>query len=96
MTESWFRREFLTPRRLVFNVLFYGLQLSFFAYGWFAQVSRDCLSRSSLPHGSSFVNPGNQQEVGRAQCPDLVRLGVPWCWSCPRIPRRMCPAPHAA
>ena len=49
MTESWFRREFLTPRRLIFNVLFYGLQLFFFAYGWFSQVSRDRPPSSIMP-----------------------------------------------
>jgi NADPH oxidase len=38
MGESWFRREFLTPRRLLFNVLFYGSHLFFFAYGWYTQV----------------------------------------------------------
>jgi len=37
MGESWFRREFLTPRRLLFNVLFYGSHLFFFAYGWYTQ-----------------------------------------------------------
>ena len=36
--ESWFQREFLTPRRLAFNVIFYGLHLFFFAYGWYTQV----------------------------------------------------------
>ena len=45
--ESWFHREFLTPRRLAFNVVFYGLHLFFFAYGWYTQV-RGCLS-SPLP-----------------------------------------------
>ena len=38
MGESWFHREFLNPRRLIFNVLFYGLQLFFFGYGWYSQV----------------------------------------------------------
>lgn len=38
MGESWFRRELLTPRRLIFNVLFYGLHLFFFGYGWYSQV----------------------------------------------------------
>ncbi|KAJ7215704.1 NADPH oxidase isoform 1 [Mycena haematopus] len=38
MAENWFQRELLTPRRLVFNVIFYGLQLFLFAYGWFAQA----------------------------------------------------------
>lgn len=39
MGESWIRREFLTPRRLVFNTLFYGLHFGLFAYGWYSQVS---------------------------------------------------------
>ena len=38
MGESWFQREFLNPRRLVFNVLFYGVQLFLFGYGWYSQV----------------------------------------------------------
>lgn len=38
MGESWFHREFLNGRRLAFNVLFYGLQLFLFAYGWYTQV----------------------------------------------------------
>ncbi len=38
MGGSWFHREFLTPRRLLFNVLFYGSHLFFFAYGWYSQV----------------------------------------------------------
>ncbi|KAJ7039714.1 NADPH oxidase isoform 1 [Mycena alexandri] len=33
MAENWFQRELLTPRRLVFNVIFYGLHLFLFAYG---------------------------------------------------------------
>jgi hypothetical protein len=41
--ESWFQREFLTPRRLVFNIIFYGLHFFFFGYGWYTQV-RGCLS----------------------------------------------------
>jgi NADPH oxidase 1 len=37
MGESWFHREFLQPRRLAFNVIFYGLHFFFFAYGWHSQ-----------------------------------------------------------
>ncbi|EKM83532.1 hypothetical protein AGABI1DRAFT_110182 [Agaricus bisporus var. burnettii JB137-S8] len=37
MSESWFHREFLTPRRLAFNVFFYGTHLAIFAYGWYSQ-----------------------------------------------------------
>jgi len=39
MGESWFRREFLTPRRLAFNVIFYGIHFGLFAYGWYSQAS---------------------------------------------------------
>lgn len=38
MFTAWFSREFLAPRRLVFNLIFYGLQLFWFAYGWYLQV----------------------------------------------------------
>lgn len=38
MGENWFQREFLTPRRLAFNALFYGSQLFFFILGWYLQV----------------------------------------------------------
>jgi len=37
MGENWFQREFLVPRRLAFNVIFYGLHFFFFAYGWTTQ-----------------------------------------------------------
>ncbi|KAG5636897.1 hypothetical protein H0H81_006483 [Sphagnurus paluster] len=39
MGESWFQREFLTARRLVFNVLFYGSHFGLFAYGWYSQAT---------------------------------------------------------
>jgi NADPH oxidase len=44
MAESWFKREFLTPRRLLFNVLFYGLHLGIFAYGWYSQITNQRLA----------------------------------------------------
>lgn len=31
--------EILTPRRLLFNILWYGSHLFVFAYGWWSQVS---------------------------------------------------------
>jgi len=44
MVQSWFRSEFLTPRRLAFNVIFYGLHIMFFAYGWHSQETNKKLS----------------------------------------------------
>jgi len=44
MPESWFHREFLTPRRLVFNILFYGAHLGLFAYGWYSQATNTRLA----------------------------------------------------
>jgi len=38
MGENWFQRELMVPRRLAFNVLFYGLHVGIFAYGWYSQV----------------------------------------------------------
>ncbi|KAG8219747.1 NADPH oxidase [Butyriboletus roseoflavus] len=37
MVLAWFCREFLAPRRLVFNVLFYGAQFAWCALGWYLQ-----------------------------------------------------------
>jgi len=37
MGESWLHREILTPRRLIFNILWYGTQLFLFGYGWYTQ-----------------------------------------------------------
>jgi NADPH oxidase 1 len=53
MGESWFQREFLNPRRLVFNVIFYGIQSALFALGWYLQVSPVHLLNLTLPHRSS-------------------------------------------
>jgi NADPH oxidase len=44
MGESWFQREFLAPRRLAFNVIFYGLHFFFFAYGWHSQQTNQKLA----------------------------------------------------
>ncbi|EIN14132.1 NADPH oxidase isoform 1 [Punctularia strigosozonata HHB-11173 SS5] len=38
MGESWFQREFLTGRRLAFNVVFYGIHFALFGYGWHSQA----------------------------------------------------------
>jgi hypothetical protein len=38
MVSSWFHREFMVGRRLAFNVIFYGVHLALFAYGWYSQV----------------------------------------------------------
>lgn len=35
---AWIRAEFLTPRRLIFNFLWYGFQIGIFAYGWYLMV----------------------------------------------------------
>jgi NADPH oxidase len=35
---NWFQREFLTGKRLAFNVVFYGLHFFFFGYGWHSQA----------------------------------------------------------
>jgi len=44
MRESWFHREFLVPKRLAFNVVFYGAQLGLFAYGWWSQYANQRLA----------------------------------------------------
>ncbi|KAJ7786237.1 NADPH oxidase [Mycena metata] len=44
MGESWFQREFLAPRRLAFNVIFYGLHFFLFGFGWHSQQSNQKLA----------------------------------------------------
>jgi len=44
MAESWVHRELLTPRRLIFNILWYGIHLFFFAYGWSSQATNTKLA----------------------------------------------------
>ncbi|KAJ7895097.1 NADPH oxidase isoform 1 [Mycena leptocephala] len=58
MAENWFQRELLTPRRLVFNVLFYGLHLFLFAYGWFSQETNSRLSGLNSLKFSVWVSRG--------------------------------------
>ncbi|VDC06548.1 unnamed protein product [Peniophora sp. CBMAI 1063] len=42
--EDWFRREFLQPRRAIFNFLFYGTHLMWFALGWYLQETNQHLA----------------------------------------------------
>ncbi|KAJ6629372.1 NADPH oxidase [Mycena sp. CBHHK59/15] len=58
MAESWFAREFLTARRLAFNVIFYGLHLFFFAYGWHSQQTNKKLAALNLLQYSVWVSRG--------------------------------------
>ncbi|KZW02592.1 NADPH oxidase isoform 1 [Exidia glandulosa HHB12029] len=39
MGESWLQREILAPRRLLFNILWYGSHLFVFGYGWYSQAT---------------------------------------------------------
>ncbi|KAF9015087.1 NADPH oxidase A [Cyathus striatus] len=55
---SWFRREFLTPRRLVFNVVFYGLHFFFFAYGWYSQATNHRLAGLNTLKWSVWISRG--------------------------------------
>ncbi|KAJ7171107.1 NADPH oxidase [Mycena filopes] len=58
MGESWFTREFLTPRRLAFNVIFYGLHFFLFAYGWHSQQTNEKLAALNLLKFSVWVSRG--------------------------------------
>lgn len=50
MSETWIQREILAPRRLAFNVIWYGAHIGTFAYGWYSQVglNRTVQSRALL------------------------------------------------
>ncbi|KAJ7262943.1 NADPH oxidase isoform 1 [Mycena rebaudengoi] len=58
MAESWFSREFLQPRRLLFNVIFYGLHFFLFAYGWTSQKNNKKLAALNLLQYSVWVSRG--------------------------------------
>ncbi|KAJ7062049.1 NADPH oxidase isoform 1 [Mycena amicta] len=58
MGESWFAREFLAPRRLLFNVIFYGLHFFLFAYGWHSQETNQKLAILNLLQYSVWVSRG--------------------------------------
>jgi NADPH oxidase len=56
--ESWFAREFLNLRRLIFNFLWYGAQLGLFAYGWYAQSSNKQLAALNKLRYSVWTSRG--------------------------------------
>ncbi|VDB86532.1 unnamed protein product [Peniophora sp. CBMAI 1063] len=58
MQESWARRELLSPRRLIFNVLFYGSHLFFFAYGWYSQATNTKLAALNALTWSVWTSRG--------------------------------------
>ncbi|KAF8310554.1 hypothetical protein DL93DRAFT_2126443 [Clavulina sp. PMI_390] len=41
---EYITREFATPRRIAFNIFFYGSQLGLFAYGWYSQATNTTLA----------------------------------------------------
>jgi len=56
--ESWFRREFLVPRRLAFNVIFYGIHFGLFAYGWYSQATNVRLAGLNSLKWSVWISRG--------------------------------------
>ncbi|KAJ7796012.1 NADPH oxidase isoform 1 [Mycena olivaceomarginata] len=58
MGESWFAREFLSAKRLAFNVIFYGLHFFLFAYGWHSQQTNTKLAALNLLKFSVWVSRG--------------------------------------
>ena len=82
--ESWFRREFLTPRRLVFNILFYGLHFFFFGYGWYTQVCGcppqlpllKLTEKNSIPMLASLVSTPSSGLSGLLVAPALFSLST--------------------
>lgn len=58
MSVSWFRKEFLVPRRLVFNVIFYGVQLALFALGWYFQATNTRLAALNKLQYSVWISRG--------------------------------------
>lgn len=84
MGENWFQRELLNPRRLAFNVFFYGSHLALFAYGWWSQV-RTNPAPKVLQSSTSII--GNQSKVGWSQLSEMVGLVISRRWSRSRLRR---------
>lgn len=66
MGESFIQRELLTPRKLAFNVIWYSIHFSLFAYGWYSQV---------CPLYFIFVLPLNLSKETNARLAGLNTLG---------------------
>lgn len=58
MGDSWFHKEFLVPRRLAFNLVFYGSQLALFAYGWWSQYTNSKLAALNTLKYSVWTSRG--------------------------------------
>ncbi|KIL70915.1 hypothetical protein M378DRAFT_499415 [Amanita muscaria Koide BX008] len=58
MTESWIHKELLTPKRLLFNILFYGSHLAIFAYGWYSQQTNTRLAGLNTLKWSVWISRG--------------------------------------
>ncbi|KII93897.1 hypothetical protein PLICRDRAFT_171599 [Plicaturopsis crispa FD-325 SS-3] len=58
MGENWFQREFLVPRRLAFNVIWYGVQFFLFGYGWHSQATNQKLAALNGLKFSVWISRG--------------------------------------
>lgn len=79
MSETWIQREILAPRRLIFNIIWYGAQIGTFAYGWYSQVRPGDKHRNS----ADFLT-GRQPAARSSQCPHIFCLEFSWRWFGPR------------
>ncbi|KAF9244626.1 FAD-binding domain-containing protein [Melanogaster broomeanus] len=83
MAESWFQKEFMNPRRLVFNVIFYGIQVSLFALGWYLQATNKQLAALNALTFSVWTSRG----AGLALAFDAGLLLVPMLRNVIRVVR---------
>ncbi|GBE78027.1 NADPH oxidase [Sparassis latifolia] len=58
VVEGWFRREFLSPRRAIFNFLFYGIQFTLFGVGWYLQATDNKLAALNGLKFSVWISRG--------------------------------------
>lgn len=82
MGENWFQREFMVPRRLAFNVLFYGLHFGIFAYGWYSQV---CIYVDLAPCFFLTSSAGHESASGWTQHPEVFGLDITRSWTRSRV-----------
>lgn len=58
MGESFIQREFLNPRRLLFNILWYGSHFFVFGYGWWSQQTNARLAGLNTLKWSVWTSRG--------------------------------------
>ncbi|KAI4220561.1 MAG: hypothetical protein LQ349_008058 [Xanthoria aureola] len=83
--QSWLRKQF-APSKIIFNLLFHGLHIGLFAFGWWKQVSDQRLAGLNTLTFSVWISRG----AGLALSVDGAIIVLPMCknvlrWIRPKV-----------